>query len=209
MKYSLIFLVLLVTSCSNQTEDKEKELLKKELELAKRELLLSEREKEIETKENSVPQNESIVFSTRELSSRKSIKIDGKHYSITFAKTYIEGEEPPSARSTRISFSPNDVPDIVVDGDVYSIATRDLNLDGKQEVVASTLSNGTWASIYTFQRVNNKWKEAFEPFMWWTAAEGCPAKIYWTTGKNQIRILTTNSATENFDCSEEIIHNWN
>ena len=71
------------------------------------------------------------------------------------------------------------------------------------------MSNGTWAMIYAFKLdKKKKWTEAFDSFMWWTGAEGCPAKIYWTTGKNQIRILTTNSATKNFDCSDEIVHTW-
>lgn len=209
MKYSLIFLIPLISACSNQAEAKEKELLQKELELVKKELYLSKRENKINNEQNVVPEIESLVFNTRELSSRKSVTIDGKDYSLKFEKTYIEGEEPPSAKKTRILFSPDDIPSVNVDGDVYSISIKDVNLDGKQEVIASTLSNGTWAVIYTFTRNNDgKWKEAFDPFMWWTAAEGCPAQIYWTTGRNQIRVLTTNAASQNFECSDEITHKW-
>ncbi len=209
MKIALLIPILIFASCvSNNTEDKEKQLLEKELELTKKEFELTKQGKlEPESIDQSTPKQadvETLVFSTNMLSYPKKAIIKGKEYAIAIKKAFIESDDPPYDYQTTLIFSSSGIPNLILSGELLSFVVRDLNNDGQEEVIACTIGNGTWSSIEVYSLTNKmKWKSPFNSFMWWTAEEGCDAKMFWSPNKKQMRITTTNSASENFSCNEE------
>ncbi len=215
MKKVLLLPLLIFASCTNNsTEVKEKELLEKELELTKKELELTKQENQQETSDDSnsasTANKEALVFSTSMLSNPKKVTINGKTYSIVIKQEFVElNDGAPDEYTSTIIFKPGNLPQLKVGAELGSFAVKDLNGDGTEELIALTHGNSTWGSIETYRITDkNKWIQPFDSFMWWTMEEGCDAEMYWSAGKKQMRIKTTNASNEKFDCTEVIKANW-
>ncbi len=218
--YLFISLLTLAACTSNTSEEKEKELLEKELELTKKELELAKRQNEVDpieanktmktTQTKKQEDIESLVFSTGMLSNPKKVKINGKEYTITIKQEFLELDNGgPDEYTSTLIFSPNNIPNLKVGGQLGSFVVKDLNNDGQEEVIALTTGNSTWAFIETYRlSAKMKWVKPFESFMWWTMPEGCPAKMYWVSNKNQMRIITSKLGDKTIECNDIQNVNW-
>lgn len=160
---------------------------------------------------------EKAVFTTAGLSSKKALKINGTNYKITVTKKCIETGEPPFDCRTTIKFTPAGLPDLVIHGDAYRFAAKDLNGDGKTEIITLASEHGNWrtVSINTMSAASKTsagyWYRPVSEFLWYPGfkgEEGCDAQLFWLADTKTLKVLTTNSADKAFGCTDEKLLVW-
>jgi len=160
---------------------------------------------------------EKLVFTTSSFNESKIVKLNGTRYSLTIKKKCNETGEPPYECWTSIKFTPDNYPDLKVDGDAFSFSEADINQDGVDEFLALSANGGNWRQVYVFAIADPTmtsgpfWYQPIESFMWYSGFGGdnfCDARIYWLEDKNQVKVLTTNVAEEDFKCTDVRIFDW-
>lgn len=163
------------------------------------------------------PTDEKKVFTTADFSSKKSLKVNGTTYKITVTKKCIETGDPPFDCRTTIKFAPAGLPDLVIHGDAYRFAAKDLNGDGKTEIIALASEHGNWrtVTINTMSAASKTtagyWYRPVAEFLWYPGLkgeEGCDAQLFWLAQSKTLKVLTTNAADKAFACTEEKLLLW-
>lgn len=163
------------------------------------------------------PAEEKPVFTTADFSTKKALKVNGTTYKITVSKTCIETGDPPFDCRTTIKFAPADFPDLVIHGDAYAFAAKDLNHDGKTEIITLASEHGNWRTI-TVNTMSSAsktsagyWYRPVAEFLWYPGLEKekrCNATLFWLPQTKTLKVLTTNAADESFACTKEELLVW-
>ncbi len=157
-----------------------------------------------------------LVFTTS-FNDTQSVNLDGKGYQLTITEKCKENGDPPFECQSTINFPGGAFPAIVIEAELEGLASADINMDGKQELILLSAEGGNWKTVSIYSNSSQSsgsrgsWYQPIESFLWFPGSEEdkmCDAKIYWLGQKNQVRVLTTNSADENFKCDEEKKFKW-